>query len=94
MKNIWKEKPLHGTYPLITDNDDVDRATKYQWLSSTSLKREDEGFTLTPQYQIISTRVYQSRTLNNGADPNCKLWREGEETIDHIVLACPKTSFN
>ena len=80
--------------PSITDNDDVDRATTHLWLSSSSLKREDAGFTLTPQYQSISTRVYQSRTLKNGADPNCKLWRKGEETIGHIVLACRKTSFD
>ena len=37
MKKTWREKPLHGRYPLRTD-DDVDRKTAHQWLSSSSLK--------------------------------------------------------
>ena len=40
MKKRWTEIPLHGNYPLRTDNTDVDRATTHQWLSSSSLKGE------------------------------------------------------
>ena len=46
MKKGWREKPLHGKYPLRIDKADVDRATTHQWLSSSSLQREDEGFIL------------------------------------------------
>ena len=85
----WREKALHGMYPLRTKNADVDRGTTHQWLSSSSLKGETEGFILAAQDQSISTRAYQSRILNNGADPNCELCTEKEETVDHIVSACP-----
>ena len=30
MKKTWREKPLHGRYPLTTDSDDVDRTTIHQ----------------------------------------------------------------
>ena len=30
MKKSWREKPLHGRYPLETDNSDADRTTTHQ----------------------------------------------------------------
>ena len=89
MKKGWRENPLHGRYPLRTDHADVGKATTHQWLSSSSLKGETEGFILAAQDQSISTRVYQTRILKNGADPNCRLCTEKEETVDHIISACP-----
>ena len=93
MKKGWREKPLHGKYPLRTDHVDVDKATTHHWLSSSSLKDETEGFILAAQNQSISTRVYQTRILKNGADRNCRLCAEKEETVDHIISAC-HTIFN
>ena len=65
-----REKPLHGKYPLRTYNAGVDRATTHQWLISSSLKGETEGFILSTQDQSKSIPAYQSRILKNGADPN------------------------
>ena len=94
-----RKKPLHGKYPLRTYNAGVDRATTHQWLISSSLKGETEGFILSTQDQSISIPAYQSRILKNGADPNCRPCteteterereREREETVDFIVSACP-----
>ena len=87
MKKGWREKPLNGKYPLRTANADVDRATTHQWLSSSSLERENDGFILAARDQSISTRAYQSRILNNRADPNYRLCTERQETVDYIVSA-------
>ena len=73
MQKTWREKPLHGCYPLRTDNGDDDKTTTHQWLSSSSLKGETEDFTLTAQEQSLATRVYQAKILKNGADPKCRL---------------------
>ena len=85
MKKGWREKPLHGKYPLRTDHADVDKTTTHQWLSSSSLKGETEGLILTAQDQSISTRVYQTRMVENGANPNCTLCTEQEEAVDNII---------
>ena len=82
MKKGCREKPLHGKYPLKTDVD-VNKATTHQWLSSSCLKGETEGFILAAQDQSISTGVYQTRILKNGTDPNCRPCTEQEETVDH-----------
>ena len=71
MKKTWKEKPLHGRYPLRTENGNVDRTTTHQWLSSSSLKGETEGFILAAQDQSLVTRVYQAKILKNWTDPRC-----------------------
>ena len=86
MKKGWREKLLHGKYPLRTGNADVDRATTHQWRSSSSLKGETEGFILVAHDQSISTWAYQSRILNSGADPNFRLCRERESTSYSISM--------
>ena len=63
MKNGWREKPLPGKYPLRTDHADVDKATTHQWLSSSSLKGETEGFILTTQDQSISHGYAKQESL-------------------------------
>ena len=78
MKKGWREKPLHGKYPLRIDHADVNKTTTHQWLSSSSLKGETEGFILAAQDQSISTCVYQTRILKNGPDPNCRLCTKKE----------------
>ena len=55
MNKTWREKPLHGGYPLRTDSGDVDRTTTHQWFSSSSLKGETEGFILAAQDQSLAT---------------------------------------
>ena len=70
MKKTWREKSLHGRYPLKAGNGDVDRTTTHQWLSSSSLKGETGGFILAAQDQSLATRLYQAKILKNGADQN------------------------
>ena len=88
MKKTLREKLLHGRYPLRTDNGDADSTTAHQWLSSSSLKVEREGFILATQDQSLATRMYQTKILKIGADPRCRLCTYSEETIDHMISGC------
>ena len=49
-----ERKPLQGRYFLRTDSGDVDRTTNHQWVSSSSLKGESEGFILAAQDQSLA----------------------------------------
>ena len=40
----WEEKPLHGKFVTRSKNADVDELATDQWLSSSGLKAESEGF--------------------------------------------------
>ena len=57
MKNGWREKPLHGKYPLRTDHADVDKATTHQWLCSSNLKGETARFILTESIRMVLTLI-------------------------------------
>ena len=85
----WSQKPLHGKYILRSRNADVDQATTHQWLRSSGLKAETEGFILAAQDQSLLTKNYQANILQNGSDPKCRFCDTFDETIDHLISGCP-----
>ena len=89
LKSTWEEKSLHGQYPLGTNNANVDQKKTHQWLRSSGLKTETEGFILAAQDQCLLTRNYQGKVRKNGADPRCRICTQNYETIDHIISGCP-----
>lgn len=88
LESRWQEKPLHGQFAARANNADVDTQATHQWLRSSGLKAETEGFILAAQDQSLFTRNYQANILHNGADPKCRFCDERIETIDHLVSGC------
>ena len=92
LKNLtenWEGKALHGKYPARVNDNDVNKTLTHQWLASSGLKSETEGFIIAAQDQCLNTRNYQAHVLKNGADPLCRICNQYNETIDHIVSGCP-----
>ena len=85
----WSQKSLHGQYLTRSRQADVDKVATHQWLRSSGLKAETEGFILAAQDQSLSTRNYQANVLKNGADPKCRFCDQYTETIDHLISGCP-----
>ena len=52
----WNQKPLHGKYYLRCQQADVDQEATYQWLRSSGLKSEAEGFILAAQVRSLFTK--------------------------------------
>ena len=44
LKEKWKDKPLHGKYPIRASDHDVNSSLTHHWLSSSGLKSATEGF--------------------------------------------------
>ena len=66
---MWEEKQLHGQQPLRVNNADVGQTKSQQWLHSSELKAETQGFIVATQDQIVPTRNYQVAVMENEADP-------------------------
>lgn len=46
----WENKPFYGNYPQrANDNNDIDITATQNWLSTTGLNSETEGFIVTEQ---------------------------------------------
>ena len=88
LEECWREKPLHGRYPTRINEADIDPTSTHQWLSSSGLKAETEGFIMAAQDQSLNTRNYQAHIIKNGTNPKCRLCDDKPETIDHIVAGC------
>ena len=94
LKSTWEEKPFHGQYALRANNVDVDQKKTYQWLCSSELKAETEGFVLVAQDQCLLTRNNQAKVIKNGANPRCCICTQYDETIDHLISGCPTLAPN
>ena len=88
LESRWHEKPLHGQFAAQSKHADVDETATHQWLRSSGLKGETEGFILAAQDQSLFTRNYQANILRNGFDPKCRFCEDKVETIDHLVSGC------
>ena len=66
---MWEEKQLHGQQPLRVNNADAGQTKSQQWLHSSELKAETQGFIVATQDQIVLTRNYQVAVMENEADP-------------------------
>ena len=84
-KQGWKDKPLHGKYPIRASDLDINSSLTLQWLASSGLKSETEGFIITAQDQGFPTRYFQANVFENGADPKCRVCDKHTGTIDHPV---------
>ena len=89
MQQKWRDKPMHGQYIQRLEKADTDIESTNNWLRSSQLKGETEGFIIAAQDQSLTTRLYQSQIIKDGTDPKCRLCNQHNESIDHIVSSCP-----
>jgi hypothetical protein len=61
----------------------------FRWLPKEDLKAETESEIVATQHQAIQTKYYATKILNTETDNKCRLCQQFDETIDHIISACP-----
>jgi len=57
---------------------------------STALKIETEALITPAQDQALDTKGHKAKMLHTTNDPKCRMCKEKDETVAHIVSACPK----
>jgi len=90
LKNKWKNKVMHGQYIRNIDRQLISEEDTFLGLSKGDLKAETESEIVAAQDQAIKTKYYATKMLNTETDSKCRLCQRFDETIDHIISACPK----
>ena len=85
----WQSKPLHGQY-LKDIKDKTDNDITWSWMKNGELKKETEGFLTAAQDQALRTNAIQAKVDKVANDSKCRLCKEKDETIDHLISSCSK----
>jgi len=89
LKKKWKNKIMHGQYIRNIDRQLISEEDMFIWLSKGDLKAETESEIVAAQDQALQTKYYATKILNTETDNKCRLGQQFDETIDHIISACP-----
>ena len=88
-QELWQNKPLQGQNRKDikdkTDNDII-----WSWLKNGELKKEKEGFLIAAQDQALRTNAIKVKIDKVTEDSKCRLCKEKDETIDHLISSCSK----
>ena len=87
LKKKWKNKAMYGQYTRNIDRQLISEEDTFLWLSKGDLKAETESEIVAVQDQ--DTKDYATKILHTETDSKCRLCQQHDETIDHIISACP-----
>jgi len=80
---------MHGQYIRNIDRQLISEEDRFLWLSKGDLKAKTESEIVAAQDQAPQTKYYAIKILNTETDSKCRLCQQFDETIDHIISACP-----
>jgi hypothetical protein len=86
---LKKNKAMHGQYIRNIDRQLISEENTFPWLTRGDLKAETESEIVAAQDQALQTKYYATKILNTETDSKCRLCHQSDETIDHIISACP-----
>jgi Ni,Fe-hydrogenase III component G len=89
LKKKWKNRVMHGQYRRNMDRQLISEEDTFLWLSKGDLKAETESETVAAQDQALNTKRCATKILHAETDSKCRLCLKLDETIDHIISACP-----
>ena len=83
-----KGKTLHGQH--FRQTMDFSDSESWRWLRAGELKKGTEALIMAAQAQSLRTNVWKARIDTSTSDAMCRVCRQSEETVDHIVSGCSK----
>jgi protoporphyrinogen oxidase len=89
LKNKRKNKVIHKKYIKNVDREFINKKDTFLCFSKGDLKVETESEIVAAQDQAIQTKYYVTKILNTETDSKCRLCQQFDETVDHIISACP-----
>jgi hypothetical protein len=89
LKKKRKNKAMHGQCIRNIGRQLVSEEDTFLWLTKGDLKAETESEIVAAQDQALQTKYYPTKILNTQTDSKRRLCHQFDETIDHIISACP-----
>jgi hypothetical protein len=84
-----RKMKLHGDYfRQRGEAVNIDLAQSEQWLEQSHLRFETESLLCAAQEQALATKYMKSKIWGTGEDTKCRLCKEQNETVHHIVSGC------
>jgi hypothetical protein len=80
---------MHGQYIRRLDRQLINEEDTFLWLLKGDLKAETESEIVAAQDQALQTKYYATKILNTETDTKCRLYQQFDETMEHIISACP-----
>jgi hypothetical protein len=80
---------MNGQFPRNLDEKLVNKEQAYRWLKFGDIKGETERTIVSTQDEAINTNYFRKKILKPQTDSKCRLCKEHEETINHLISGCP-----
>ena len=84
----WSEKVMHGQFERQTK--EIRSEESWMWLQRGTLKRETESLITAAQEQALRTNYRRAKIEKDGTSPLCRMCKQADETVSHIVSECGK----
>ena len=91
-KSELEAKALHGQH--FRQTKEFSDTESWRWLREGELKKETEGLIMAAQTQSLRTNVLKAKIDKSTSDATCRVCKQAEETVDHIVGGCSKFAQN
>ena len=80
---------MHGQYIRSMDRQPISEEDMFLWLSRGDLKGVTESEIIVVQEQPLQTKYHAKKILQTETDSKCRLCRQFDETVKHIISASP-----
>ena len=87
-KSELEAKALHGQH--FRQTKEFSDTESWRWLREGELKKETEGLIMAAQTQSLRTNAVKAKIDKSTSDATCRVCKQAEETVDHIVSGCSK----
>ena len=87
-------KKIHGVHYREVRKKDTDKKATNKWLTEGRLQAGTEAIIVAAQDCVTYTRAYRRRVLKERISPQCRACGGREETLGHIMSACPAHQWN
>ena len=86
--SAYLTKPQHGAFARLLEESDADVKKSMAWLKKCHLDPHTESYIAGAQEMAIITKFHEKHILKNSSDDLCRICKNSQETIFHILGAC------